>query len=140
VRLLPYLHPLWQIGALIVALWTLALGLRMRALRRRRSWHLRALLVDRHARGGLAFVSALLVGYAAGPLTLALVRDEPVFESGHAFFATLVLLPLLVGSGLGLRLWRGVGAPRERELHAFCMTLGLLLALIALIFGLDLLP
>jgi hypothetical protein len=140
VRLLPYLHPLWQLTALAAALWVLSLALRMRALRKRRGWELRARLVGRHARAGSAFVAMLAAGYAAGPLTLGLARGEPVFESGHAFFASLTLAVLLLGATLGLRLWRGRGTPATRGLHAFCMGLGLFLGFVTAMFGLGLLP
>jgi hypothetical protein len=148
VRLLPYLHPLWQIGAIVVALWTLSLGLRLRALRRRRlagpgkaaEAPSRAALVERHARAGLTFLAAIAVGYTGGPLILGLARDKPVFESAHAFFATLTLLVLAGGGSLGWRLLRGRGSPRDRDLHVYCMGLGLLLVLVAAMLGLGLLP
>jgi hypothetical protein len=149
VRLLPYLHPLWQIGAIAVALWTLSLGLRMRASRRRLSDLSgggpappagRRRLVERHARAGLAFVSAIATGYVGGPLLLGLARGKPVFESAHAFFATLTLAVLATGGALGYRLWRGSAGSRERDLHAYCMGLGLLLCIVSAMLGLGLLP
>ncbi|MFN2433446.1 MAG: hypothetical protein ABR599_11650 [Gemmatimonadota bacterium] len=138
--LLPYLHPLWQAGALALAIWALAMGLRMRGLRRRGTWSARAALVDRHARIGLAFVATLVVGLAAGPLILALARGEPALSSGHAFFAALTLAPLLPGAVLGWRLWRGRARPDDRDLHAFCMGVGLFLGIITGMLGLGLLP
>jgi hypothetical protein len=148
VRFLPYLHPLWQIGALALAFWTLSLGLRMRALRRRpararggmAAGERRASLRERHARAGLLFLGAIAAGYAAGPLILGLAREKPVFESAHAFFATLTLLLLASGGALGYRLWRGAGSPRDRDLHAYCMGFGLFLAIVAVMLGLGLLP
>jgi hypothetical protein len=150
VRLIPYLHPLWQIGAIALALWTLSLGLRMRGLRRgpraavgrkatdpRRS---RTALVERHARAGLTFLAAIAAGYSGGPLILGLVRDEPVFQSAHAFFASLTLLVLAGGGFLGYRLWRVSGSPGSRDLHAYCMGLGLFLLIVAAMLGLGLLP
>lgn len=150
MRLIPYLHPLWQLGAIALALWTLKLGLRMRRLRQgaRRPPRdasgapadERDALVRRHARAGLRFLTVIAVGYSGGPLILGLVRDEPVFGSAHAFFATLTLVVVLSGGFLGYRLWRGRGSPRDRELHAYCMGLGLFLMLVAAAFGLGLLP
>lgn len=144
MRFLPYLHPVWQTAVLALALWTLSLGLRMRARRRGRPGELRASLLERHARAGLTFVAALLVGYAGGPATLGLVRDEPVFSSAHAFFATLTLLLIAFGAAVGLRLWRGSSAVRDRELHrdlhVFCMGLGLFLIFVTVMLGLGLLP
>lgn len=138
--MLAYLHPLWQVCALALALRALVLGLRLRSLRRRRQPAARAELVGRHARAGLVFLAAILVGFAAGPVTMALVRGEPALRSGHAFFAGLTLVPVVTGGWLGWRLWRGRGSPRARDLHAFCMGLGLFLALVAAMLGLDLLP
>ena len=146
MRLLPYLHPVWQVGAIAVALWTLSLGLRMRALRRRRgagSGTRRAdrnALVVRHARAGLTFLAVIATGYTAGPLILGLAREKPVFESAHAFFASLTLVVLAGGGSLGWRLWRGRGGPRDRDLHAYCMGLGLFLVIVAAMLGLGLLP
>jgi Protein of unknown function (DUF4079) len=140
VGTLAYLHPLWQIGALVIGFWTLVLGLRLRARRRRRAWPRDPPLVARHARLGLVFVGLITLGYAAGPLTLGLLRGEPVFASGHALFASVTLLLFLAGGGLGLRLRRGNGAPHERDLHAYCMGLGLFLALVTVMLGLELLP
>jgi hypothetical protein len=118
----------------------------MRALRRRRragSGATRAdrnALVERHARAGLTFLAAIATGYAAGPLLLGLARDKSVFESAHAFFASLTLVVLAGGGSLGWRVWRGRGAPRDRELHAYCMGLGLFLVIVAATLGLGLLP
>jgi hypothetical protein len=141
VRFLAYLHPLWQIGSIAVAVWTLSLGLRMRALRRTgQGAAMRTTLLRRHVRAGLAFVGALTAGYAAGPLTLALVRDKPVFRSAHSFFATITLLLIVSGGALGWRLWRGTGSPTTRDLHAYCMGVGLFLATVAAVLGLGLLP
>jgi hypothetical protein len=139
LRIVPYLHPLWQILALVLAGWTLTLGLRLRAARRRGAWGMRPLLTRRHATSGLVFAIMLAVGYMAGPLTLGLVRDEPVFRSGHALFATLTLLLIVSGALLGLKLLRG-GGPGTRELHVFCMGVGLFLVLVTVMFGLGLLP
>ncbi len=148
MRLLPYLHPLWQIGALSVALWTLSLALRMRVLRRQSragqkkgaETPSRAALVERHARAGLTFLGVIAVGYTGGPLILGLAREKPVFESAHAFFATLALLVLAGGGSLGWRLRRGRGSPRDRDLHVYCMGLGLFLVIVAAMLGLGLLP
>lgn len=140
MRIAPYLHPLWQLAALVLAAWVLTLGLRMRALRRRHDWVPRASLVSRHARAGLAFLGLLVLGYAAGPLTLGLIRGKTVFASGHALFASLTVALLLFGGRLGLRLWRSRARPSDRDLHAFCMGLGLFLALVTMMLGLGLLP
>jgi hypothetical protein len=144
---LPYLHPVWQVGAIAVALWTLSLGLRMRALRRRRTVGSgksgaadRSALVERHARAGFTFLAAIATGCTAGPLLLGVVRDKPVFESAHAFFASLTLVVLAGGGSLGWRLRRGQGSPRDRDLHAYCMGLGLFLVIVAAMLGLGLLP
>lgn len=145
MRFLPYVHPVWQVGALVLALWALWLGLRMRGLRRgsrrsRRDPAVRAYLVERHARFGIAFAAAIVLGYVAGPLTLGLARDEEVFRSAHAFFATLTLALVLLGAVIGLGLWRGRGDPGSRDLHAWCMGLALFLSLVTVMLGLGLLP
>ena len=148
MHLLPYLHPAWQVGAIAVALWALSLALRMRALRRRRLMGTakiaaatdHAALIERHARAGLTFLAAIATGYTAGPLILGLARDKPVFESAHAFFASLTLIVLAGGGSLGWRLWHGRGSPRDRDLHVYCMGLGLFLVIIAAMLGLGLLP
>jgi hypothetical protein len=101
---------------------------------------MRASLVGRHVRAGIVFLTMLLVGYAAGPLTLALVRGEAVYRSAHALSATLVVLLFGYGAFLGVRLWRGRAGPEERTLHAFCMGLGLFCAFVTMMLGLGLLP
>jgi hypothetical protein len=137
---LPYVHPLWQAAALALAVWALRLGLRMRALRRRRRPDLREPVVRRHARVGTAFVWTLGVGAVGGPLILSLVRGEPALGTSHAFFAGLAFVPLLAGAALGRRLRRGRGSSRDRDAHAFAMAAGLAAALLAGALGLGLLP
>jgi hypothetical protein len=133
-------HPLWQAASLALALWALRLGLRMRALRRRRRLDLRDRIVARHARVGTAFLWTLAAGAIGGPLILSYVRDERALGSSHAFFAALAFVPLVAGGVLGRRLRRGRGSPRDRDLHVFAMACGLAAALVAGALGLGLLP
>ncbi|MBA2565653.1 MAG: hypothetical protein H0V09_09565 [Gemmatimonadetes bacterium] len=140
MALLPYVHPAWQIAALVLALWALRQGLRMRTLRLRKLHDRRLPLVDPHALTGLAFAGALALGYVAGPTILGGVRGEPVFRSPHAFFATLAMLLVGAGAALGWGLWRGRARRTDRALHAYCMGLALFVSLIAATLGLGLLP
>ena len=136
-RVLAWVHPAWMLAWLAVAAAALRLGLRMRRARRaglRRPPELRR----RHARLARPAVIALLLGFAAGPLSAVALRGFRAFESFHGF-AGLAAAALFAAAGLlGHRLARG--SSQAREAHGLLGALALLSAALAAVAGFSLLP
>ncbi len=140
--LLPYAHPLWQAIALLLMVVTLSLGLRLRRMRTLPgdlSHH--ATLLRRHIVFGIVFLATVTSGYVLGLLTMAFVRDEPVFRTAHGYFGTIVLGLFWLGAWYGVRLSRGVpAAAKDVSNHAFFVIFGAILALAVAVMGYVLLP
>jgi hypothetical protein len=139
---LPYLHPIWQIAALILMGIGLSIGL---VLRRERElpWDpaVRAALVRRHLAVTATFLGMLTAGHVMGLVTMAYVRHRPLFRSAHAYFGTIALGLFWLGAAYGVKLARGGPlTPRDYSNHAFCVILGALLALAVAVMGYGLLP
>jgi len=140
--ILPYVHPLWQTIALLLMIVALSLGLRLRR-ERNVPWDpaVRARLVNRHLVVAVTFLGMITAGYLMGLLTMAFVRDEPVFRTAHAYFGTIVLALFWLGAWYGARLARGRAlAPKDYSNHAFCVILGAIIALAVAVMGYTLLP
>ncbi|MFO0691085.1 MAG: DUF4079 family protein [Myxococcota bacterium] len=137
LRLLAFLHPAWMIASIALALATASLGLRIRRARaagrvvpprlRRRHLHL----------GKLA-VAVSTAGFALGPVSMAFVRDRPVFDSFHGILGIVVT---------GLFLWTGHsgralarGDAEARGLHRAVAAAAIAAALLSAVAGFALLP
>jgi hypothetical protein len=134
---LAYAHPLWMSLALATAALAARSGLRMRSARRlgtRRDPAERA----RHLRLAKLAVAAIAVGAAGGPLSMAWLRDRPVFETAHGAVATLALALFLATAWIGRGLERG--RRRDVEAHALVAALALLAGGVAALTGFVLLP
>lgn len=140
--LIPYIHPFWQGGMLVLGflVWKMGLNLRRQRLRtliltNRPAW------VVKHVRLGKIFMMGISAGYVLGILELVYVRTEPAFRSSHFYFATIAYTLFLCGLFYGYRLvWRKGKRQEVREMHSFCMTLALFISLGAAVMGLMLLP
>lgn len=140
--LLPYVHPVWQTAALLLMVVSLSLGLRLRR-ERANPWKRaeRGRLVRPHLLVAKTFLGMITFGYVLGPLTMAFVRDEPVFRTAHGYFGTIVLGLFWLGAWYGGRLAGGrAPAARDYSNHAFCVVLGAILALAVAVMGYVLLP
>lgn len=140
--LLAYLHPIWQTTALLFMVVALSLGLRLRR-ERDHPWRREARLRLRrsHLIVAIAFLALLTIGYAGGLLSMAFVRDRPVFRTAHAYFGTIVLALFWLGAYYGYRLLQGEKpAPNDYSTHAFCVILAAILALAVAVMGYTLLP
>jgi hypothetical protein len=121
----------------VIALGLIALreGL---ALRRARLLD-RARDSGRHRRVAQGFVVLVVLGYASGLFSMAKLRAEPLFESFHFMLTTTAGTALLLALGLGKNLER-VPSSVVRGAHLACGAVGLLLALLAAVAGIAILP
>jgi hypothetical protein len=136
-RVLAFVHPLWMLASLGLAVATASLGLRMR---RRRAAGLRvdAELRRRHLRWGRTTLVGLAVGFALGPTSMVWLRGEPAFDSFHGVLG-LIAAGLFAWTG-----WSGRALSRgdreARSVHRLAAAAGLGFALLAAIAGFVLLP
>lgn len=140
--LLVYVHPVLQGLVLLMAVAALRLGL---ALKKHRlgqrplaQWEG---IYQRHTQLGLICVSALLMGYVLGILSMPWLRARAPFASPHFFFGTLAVLLFGAGSYTGWRLKKGTARYADmRDMHGFVVYLGLFLTLAVTVMGFSLLP
>lgn len=140
--LLPYLHPVLQVLALLVAMATLRLGLVLKKDRSgRRRLRNRRTIYQRHTLLGLICIGWLTGGYGLGLLSMPLLRHRAPFRSAHFFFASIALLLLLGGAYTGWRLKQGTPKYADvRDIHGFLVYLGLFVSFGAAVMGFILLP
>ena len=139
---LPFLHPVWQSVGIALGFMAWRKGL---ALRRGRRAHPQATPHDaqraRHVRLGKCCVWIIGSGYLLGLGELCFVRGEPIIRSAHFYFATIALALFGWGAMYGFALLRSSSTPVERrDLHAFLMSLALLMMVGVGLLGLQLLP
>ena len=137
LRGLAWGHPLWMLVSLGAAALALRAGLGLRRARVRRRPRTRAEL-DRHARLGKLAVVLVLVGFAGGPLSMALLRGREPFGTAHAVAGVCAALLFAAAALLGRRLEQGRGRPVRA--HATLAIAAALAAAIAFATGLVLLP
>ncbi len=135
MRWLAYVHPAFMLCVLALGIFVLREGLRIRRGRVTGA----PVNSARHRRWAKVVVTAAALGFGAGLSSMAWLRERPVYDSIHAWLASLALLGLLVGGALGLRLERG-DAGRVRLIHSLCAGAGLLFALAAGMAGMAILP
>src|SRR4030042_3900101 len=87
-----YLHPVWQVAALLLMGIGLSIGLRLRR-ERKLPWDpaVRTALVKRHLAVTATFLGMLTTGHVMGLITMAYLRHKPLFRSAHAYFGTIAL-------------------------------------------------
>lgn len=136
-RWLAFAHPLWMTVSLGLAVATARLGLEIRS-RRRHGEAVGRALRDRHLRFGQSAIALVVVGFAAGPPSMAWLRGRPVFESFHAVLGLIVL---------GLFLWTGwsgralaAGNREARDVHRIAAAASIAVALVSAVAGFRLLP
>lgn len=141
-EVLPYIHPVMQVGVLLLALAALRLGLVLKrhytGQRLLQNW---PEIFQRHTQLGLLFTSVLVVGYALGLISMPAFRDRPPFRSAHFFFGTLAFVLFVAGAAIGWRLKQGTRRYADlRDIHGFLVYLGLFIALGVAVMGFILLP
>ena len=134
---LAYLHPLWMLASLALALATLRRGLALRRARKR-GQRRTADAYRRHLRLAKPTLVLLAVGYAGGIASSVLLRGWDAFGTVHSLVASAALAVLLATGTLGWRLEHG--RSRAVEWHARLAALAVLLAAAAIGTGLVLLP
>ena len=143
--MLAYLHPAWMVVSLALLALALRAGLRMRKARFARmarkpapSGASPAELLRAHLRLAKPAVVLLLIGFVAGPASSFWLRDWQPFGKLHSWLGLLAAGLFVAAAILGHRLEgkRG-GSP---DLHGRLGLLGVLVAALAAMAGLVLLP
>jgi hypothetical protein len=137
LRVLAFVHPAWMVSTLVMAVWTARLGLEIR--RRRRSGRsVGGDLRKRHLRFGKRTLVMVAIGFLAGPLSMALLRDRDPFDSLHGILGIIVL---------GLFAWTGWsgralanGDQDARDIHRIAAASSVGAAMLSAVAGFILLP
>jgi hypothetical protein len=139
---LPFLHPVWQCIGIALGFMAWRKGLALRRGRRARPQATpHSAQRSRHVRLGKCCVWIIGSGYVLGLGELFFIRDEPIIRSAHFYFATIALGLFGWGVMYGFALLSGRATPMERrDLHAFLMSLALLMMVGVGFLGLRLLP
>ncbi len=135
-----FIHPAVQTAVLLLGLFVLILGLRIRRDRRAGPGPGTARLAARHMRLARWFIALLSAGYLLGLAGMRLALEKPLFGTAHSYFATLALLLFLGVAYLGRRLRIDPGRDDFRQIHAFCAFIAMFVALAVAILGFQLLP
>ena len=130
--------------ALALAGLGLRAGLRMRRLRQHGQPPKRGLLAA-HLRMARPAVVLMLLGGVSGPLSAVWLSDWSPFGTLHAWLALAAAGLFATAGWLGLRMQRGLAYEGERRdraanLHGSLGTLAMLVAAVAAVAGMVLLP
>jgi hypothetical protein len=143
---LAYIHPVWQLVGILSMLMAATWGLRLRSAHRKASGIDSPSLQSQHVRLGTLAVAFIIAGAFCGLVSMPLFRGEGVFGTWHAWLGLAIGILLGLGGYYGWKLHTSPTrrAPwsrdEARELHVFCMTLGLFLSLAEIVMGFPLLP
>ena len=140
--LLAYVHPIFQILALLVAFAALRLGLALKKQRTQKRYiQNQHEIFMRHTQLGLIAVLCLLGGYGLGLISMPWLRDKAPFGSAHFFFSTITLLLFLGGGYTGWKLKKGTQRYADvRDIHGFLVYLAVFISLGVGVMGFILLP
>lgn len=137
LRLLAFLHPVWMVAAIALALSTASLGLRIRR-QRAAGRVVSPRLRRRHLHLGKLAIAVAAAGFALGPVSMGLLRGRAVFDSFHGILGVVVT---------GLFLWTGHsgralarGDAEARGLHRAVAGSAIATALLSAVAGFTLLP
>jgi len=126
-----------MIASLGVVALALRAGLRLRRARFGREPRAPGLLRS-HLRVAKPAIPLVCVGFLAGPISAAWLRDWTPFATFHAWVGALAVGLFLAAAILGWRLERHRGRPVDA--HAILAGLAVLAAAVAVVAGLVLLP
>lgn len=137
IRVLAFVHPVWMLLSLVLAIATARLGLEIRR-RRRKSRPVGADLRNRHLRYGKRALSMISFGFLLGPASMFFFRDRSPFDSFHGIVGIIVF---------GLFLWTGwsgralaAGNREAREIHRIAAASSIAAAMFSVVAGFILLP
>jgi hypothetical protein len=136
LRWLAWAHPVAMSVGLLLAIFALRLGLRLRHGRLTRQPSAVALR-RLHLRVAKPAVVLLLVGFVGGPLSAVWLRGWEAFGTFHSALGGLAAVFLLVTGLEGRQLERGAG---DRDRHALLAVLAVLFGGVAAFAGFVLLP
>jgi hypothetical protein len=134
---LAYLHPVWMLLSIGLAVFTLRAGLALRRARRGvapRDPRMRR----RHLRLARPAVALVLVGFLGGPISAVALRGWEPFTTFHGVLGLAVAALFAAAALVGRRLERG--RSRAFEAHARLGALAVLGAALAAVAGFVLLP
>lgn len=132
--MIPYVHPITGAATLVLLIYTGALGLRLRRVRRDR-----AALALRHARVARLTYVAVLLNWLFGAASTLWARADLAGASSLHFRSGTVMALLLTASALTAgRMQRGSAA--AREIHPWLGAAALLLAAAHAVTGLRITP
>lgn len=136
-RALAFFHPAWMVSTLAMAIATARLGLEIRR-RRMNQRQVGGELRARHLRFGKRTLLMVGLGFLAGPISMALLRDREPFESFHGILGIIVL---------GLFAWTGwtgralaAGKQEARDIHRIAAASSVAAAMLSAVAGFILLP
>ena len=137
LRVFAFVHPIWMVVSLTIAIATARLGLEIRR-RRRRDHPVGANLRKRHLRYGKRAISMIALGFLLGPASMFFLRDRNPFDSFHGIVGVIVL---------GLFMWTGwsgralaAGNREAREIHRIVAASSIAAAMFSVVAGFILLP
>jgi len=137
LRMLAFVHPAWMVSTLVMAVWTARLGPEIRR-QRRNGRSVGGDLRKRHLRFGKRTLVMVAIGFFAGPLSMALLRDRDPFGSLHGILGIIVL---------GLFAWTGWsgralanGDQDARDIHRIAAASSVGAAMLSAVAGFILLP
>lgn len=137
VRTLAFVHPIWMVASLAMAILTARLGLEIRR-RHRRGNTVGSALRARHLRFGKRAISMITFGFMLGPASMFFLRDRNPFDSFHGILGVIVL---------GLFAWTGwsgrslaAGHREAREIHRIAAASSIAAAMFSAVAGFILLP
>jgi len=134
---LAYLHPLWMVGGLTLALLALRAGVEVRRARARGAGRVSDLRRV-HLRLAKLALSVLWLGFAGGPLSMWWLRGREPFGTLHGALGLLVITLFVTTAVWGRRVERGeLGAA---SLHGRLALAAVVAAGAAAIAGFVLLP
>jgi hypothetical protein len=126
-----------MVASIALAAAALRAGLALRRNRTRRKRRTPELL-RAHLRIAKPAVAAILIGFAAGPLSALWLRGWEPFGTFHSWIGGLVAALFVAVAVLGHRLERGRGRPVDA--HAIAGGVAVLLAAVSAVAGFVLLP
>ena len=137
LRLLAFVHPVWMLATLALAVATARLGLEIRR-RRAAGQPVGPALRARHLRFGRTAIALVLIGFGLGALSMVALRDRAAFDSLHGILG-IVVCGLFAWTGhSGRALARGDAA--SRGLHRGVAAASIGAALLSAVAGFVLLP
>ncbi len=137
LRLLAFVHPVWMLASLALAVATARLGLEIRR-RRAAGRPVGQALRERHLRFGRSAIALVLVGFGLGALSMVVLRERTAFDSFHGVLG-IVVSGLFAWTGYsGRALARGDAS--SRALHRGVAAASIGAAFLSAVAGFVLLP